>query len=91
MVELALTDTCKEYGITPPRGILLHGISGTGKTLIAKSIASSLTNCKFFTINGPDFFSGFLGESEAKVFLYLHFSHHSYEHFLKKHQRVHLQ
>ena len=43
-------------GIPPPRGILLHGPSGTGKTLIAKAVAGE-SGAHFISINGPDILS----------------------------------
>ena len=43
-------------GIPPPRGIMLHGPSGTGKTLIAKAVAGE-SGAHFISINGPDILS----------------------------------
>ena len=43
-------------GIQPPRGVLLHGPSGTGKTLIAQAVAGE-SGAHFICINGPDVLS----------------------------------
>lgn len=43
-------------GIPPPRGVLLHGPSGTGKTLIAQAVAGE-SGAHFISINGPDVLS----------------------------------
>ncbi|VDM45443.1 unnamed protein product [Toxocara canis] len=52
--------------IRPGRGVLLHGPSGTGKTLIAKALASE---CQFsvITIKGPELLSKYIGQSEESV------------------------
>jgi len=50
----------------PPRGILLHGAPGTGKTLLAKAVASE-TKVNFISIKGPSLMSKFVGESEKGV------------------------
>ncbi len=52
----------KKVGIKPPRGILLHGLPGTGKTLLAKAVA---TECEanFINIKGPSLLSMWVGES----------------------------
>jgi transitional endoplasmic reticulum ATPase len=53
-------------GVTPPKGILLVGLSGCGKTLIAKAIATeSQTN--FISIKGPALMSKWVGESEKGI------------------------
>lgn len=53
-------------GVTAPRGILLHGPSGTGKTMIAKAIASD-AEVNFIAVDGPEIFGKWLGESEAAI------------------------
>ena len=53
-------------GISPPRGILLHGPSGTGKTMIAKAIANE-AGVNFLAVDGPEIFGKWLGESEAAI------------------------
>lgn len=61
----------KEYGITAPKGILLFGPPGCGKTFFAK-VASDESNAAFYVINGPELLGGHVGESEEnlrKVFM----------------------
>eukprot|EP00752_Nemacystus_decipiens_P002788 g2604.t1 len=53
-------------GIEPPRGILLHGPPGCGKTLLANAIAGEL-DVAFLKISAPEIVSGMSGESEQKV------------------------
>jgi len=53
-------------GVTPPKGILLHGPAGTGKTLIAKAVAHT-TESNFISIKGPELLSKWVGESEKGV------------------------
>lgn len=53
-------------GAEPPRGILLHGPPGCGKTLLAHCIAGEL-NVPFLKISAPEIVSGMSGESEAKL------------------------
>jgi len=56
----------RHLGIDPPRGVLLHGPSGTGKTLIARAVASE-TGCYFKSIIGTEIMDKYYGESEAKL------------------------
>lgn len=53
-------------GVEPPRGILLYGAPGTGKTLLAKAVANE-ANVNFVTINSPEVVSKFYGDSEEKL------------------------
>ena len=55
-----------QLGIAPPSGILLFGPPGTGKTTIARVLASE-TEASFFAVNAADIFSKWLGESEQRV------------------------
>ena len=55
------------FGLTPPRGILLHGPSGTGKTALARAVASSTHGCSCIAINGPELYSAFQGETEERL------------------------
>ena len=61
-IEWPLTkpDLFKHFGITPPRGILLFGAPGTGKTLIARAIAHE-AKANFITVKGPELFSKWVG------------------------------
>jgi transitional endoplasmic reticulum ATPase len=52
--------------VSPPRGILFTGPSGTGKTLMAKALAGE-TGLNFISISGPILFSKWLGESEKAL------------------------
>ena len=56
-------------GITPPRGILLHGPPGCGKTLLAHAIAGEL-GVPLIKVSAPEIVSGMSGESEEKVYRY---------------------
>lgn len=53
-------------GVRPPRGMLIHGPPGCGKTMIAKAVAAE-TGVFFFLINGPEVMSKNQGESEQKL------------------------
>ena len=54
------------YGVEPPRGVLLHGAPGTGKTALACAAARD-AGAALFILNGPDLVSEHLGESEEKL------------------------
>jgi len=68
MVELPLKhpELFKRLGIDPPKGILLYGPPGCGKTLLAKAVANE-TDAYFIAINGPEIMSKFYGESEQRL------------------------
>ncbi|MCQ8892503.1 MAG: CDC48 family AAA ATPase [Candidatus Methanosuratincola sp.] len=68
MVELPLKhpELFKRLGIDPPKGVLLYGPPGCGKTLLAKAVANE-TESYFIAINGPEIMSKFYGESEQKL------------------------
>ncbi len=53
-------------GIRPAKGILLHGVPGTGKTLLAKAIASQ-SGVNFISVKGPSLLSKYVGESERGI------------------------
>ncbi len=56
----------EEMGIEVPKGIMLYGMPGTGKTLLAKAVANE-SNSNFISIKGPEVFSKYVGESEEAV------------------------
>ena len=68
MIELPLRHPAlfKTLGVKPPRGVLLHGPPGSGKTLIARAVANE-TGAFFFLINGPEIMSKMAGESESNL------------------------
>lgn len=68
LVELPLRHPklFKVIGVKPPKGILLYGPPGSGKTLIARAVANE-TGAFFFLINGPEIMSKLAGESESNL------------------------
>jgi len=68
MIELPLRhpQLFKKLGVKPPRGVLLHGPPGSGKTLIARAVANE-TGAFFFVVNGPEIMSKMTGESESNL------------------------
>ena len=68
MIELPLKcpEVFERLGIEPPKGVLLHGPPGVGKTLIARAVANE-TDAYFLAINGPEVIHKFYGESEARL------------------------
>jgi transitional endoplasmic reticulum ATPase len=68
MVELPMRhpELFQRLGIEPPKGVLMHGAPGTGKTLLAKAVASE-SEANFIHIAGPELVSKFVGESEERL------------------------
>ena len=68
MIELPLKhpELFERLGIDPPRGVLLHGPPGTGKTMLAKAVANE-SSAHFASINGPEVVSKYYGESEKRI------------------------
>jgi proteasome-associated ATPase len=71
-------DEFKEHRLSPPKGILLYGPPGCGKTLIAKAVANSLagqierrtgkkTTAYFLNVKGPELLNKYVGETEHKI------------------------
>ena len=68
MIEWPLKspESFERMGISPPKGILLYGPPGCGKTLLAKAVANE-SGANFISIKGPEVLSMWVGESEKKV------------------------
>jgi 26S proteasome regulatory subunit T3 len=67
-VELPLTHAglYEQIGIDPPRGVLLYGAPGTGKTMLAKAVANH-TTAAFISVVGSEFVQKYLGEGPRMV------------------------
>jgi transitional endoplasmic reticulum ATPase len=68
MVELPLRypELFQRLGVDPPKGVLLHGPPGTGKTRLARAVANE-SDAEFFLINGPEIMGSAYGESEKAL------------------------
>ncbi|GGO95314.1 CDC48 family AAA ATPase [Stakelama pacifica] len=68
MVELPLRypELFQRLGVDPPKGVLLHGPPGTGKTRLARAVANE-SDAEFFLINGPEIMGSAYGESEKRL------------------------
>ncbi len=68
MIELPLRypELFQKLGIEPPKGVLLYGPPGCGKTLLAKAVATE-AEANFVLVNGPEIMNKYYGESEARL------------------------
>ncbi len=68
MIELPLThpEVFDRLGMTPPKGVLLHGPPGCGKTLLGRAVAHEC-EAAFIYVSGPEIIQKFYGESESRL------------------------
>jgi transitional endoplasmic reticulum ATPase len=79
LVQLPLTapQVYRHLGINPPRGIILYGPPGAGKSHLARAVANEV-DARFYYINGPDVIGTYTGETEANLRrMFNEASHHS--------------
>ncbi len=60
------TSKYAKAGVKIPKGVLLEGRPGTGKSLLAKAMANE-ADCKFFSVNGSDFVEMYVGVGAARI------------------------
>src|SRR5713226_8563957 len=68
LVELPLVfpQVYRQLGISPPRGVIFYGAPGTGKTLLARSVANEV-NASLYYINGPEVVGTYGGQTEENL------------------------
>ena len=79
LVQLPLKypNVYRHLGINPPRGIILYGPPGSGKTHLARAVANEV-DARFYYINGPDVIGTYTGETEANLRrMFSEASHHA--------------
>lgn len=79
LVQLPLRypDVYRHLGITPPRGVILYGPPGSGKTHLARAVSNEI-DARFYYLNGPDVIGTYTGETEANLRrIFSEASHHA--------------
>ena len=65
-IPLNFPELLSRFGIKPPKGLLMYGPPGNGKTMIARAVSYSMGS-KFITIQGPEFMSKWVGQAEERL------------------------